>query len=63
LNFLNEETSHLSIANQSGIDLTLTYKTTDEYGGLDSTVAVPVDTTSQFFEPGGFSFPTFTSNS
>lgn len=51
-------TTHLSIANQSSIDLNLTYKTTNEYGALDSTVAVPAGSTTLIFEPGGFSFPT-----
>ena len=51
-------TTHLYITNQSSADFNVTYKTSDEYVGLDSTVTVPVDTKTLIFEPGGFSFPT-----
>jgi hypothetical protein len=51
-------TTHLSIGNQNDQNLTVMYKTTDAYGGLDSTVALPVDSITQILKPGGFSPPT-----
>ena len=38
-------TSHLYITNQSDLDLSITYKTTDSYGGIDNTVAVSAGST------------------
>lgn len=46
--------SYYYIANQNGLDLNVTYKIA--FLPMDSTVAVPPDSTTQIFESGGFSY-------
>lgn len=53
--------SSLYIDNQTSLNLNVTYKMTDNYSGLDSTVAVPAESVTQILRAGGFS-PPFPSN-